>query len=149
MVLDHTKKHILILRHFYYVLILNWLRFPMHNYVHKFSNTRMDVISPLPQKKSDFISNNYYCDNYYFCNNSVGYLNKRYPNSTTKNDKPPEKITPRLYPRRYNEPKPRMGCLDHVLTRTRLARRDASTIGKSPTRTTLGRAGRPASPTYF
>jgi hypothetical protein len=35
------------------------------------------------------------------------------------------------------------GRLDHVLTRTRLTRRDASTTEKSPTRTTQGRAGRP------
>jgi hypothetical protein len=35
------------------------------------------------------------------------------------------------------------GRLDHVLTRTRLARQDASTIEKSPTRTTRGRATRP------
>jgi hypothetical protein len=38
-----------------------------------------------------------------------------------------------------------MGRLDHVPTRTRLARRDALTTEKSPTRMTLGRAGRPAS----
>jgi hypothetical protein len=80
---------------------------------------------------------------------SVGYLNKGYPNSTTKKDKPPEKTKPRLRPRRYNESKPRTKRLDHVPTRTRLARRDASATGKSPTRTTLGRAGRPASPTDF
>jgi hypothetical protein len=36
-----------------------------------------------------------------------------------------------------------MGCLDHVLTRTRLARQDASTIEKSLTRMTRGRATRP------
>jgi hypothetical protein len=36
-----------------------------------------------------------------------------------------------------------MGHLDHVPTRTRLARQDASTTEKSPTRTTLGRASRP------
>jgi hypothetical protein len=41
--------------------------------------------------------------------------------------------------------KPRTERLDYVPTRTRLARRDASTTEKSPTRTTLGRAGRPAS----
>jgi hypothetical protein len=80
---------------------------------------------------------------------TVGYLNKGYPHSTTKKDKPPEKTMPRLRPRRYNEPKPRTERLGHVLTRTRLARRDASTTGKSPTRTTLDRAGRPASPTDF
>jgi hypothetical protein len=38
-----------------------------------------------------------------------------------------------------------MERLDHVLTRTRLARRDALTTKKSTTRTTLGRAGQPAS----
>jgi hypothetical protein len=35
------------------------------------------------------------------------------------------------------------GRLDRVPTRTRLARQGTSTIGKSPTRTTLGRATRP------
>jgi hypothetical protein len=35
--------------------------------------------------------------------------------------------------------------LDHVLTRTRLARQDASTTDKSQIRTTQGRAGRPTS----
>jgi hypothetical protein len=80
---------------------------------------------------------------------TVGYLNKGYPHSTTKKDKPPKKTMPRLRPRRYNEPKPHTERLDHILTRTRLARWDASTTGKSPTRTTLGRAGRPASPTDF
>jgi hypothetical protein len=80
---------------------------------------------------------------------SVGYLNKGYPHSTTKKDKPLRKPRQRLRPRRYNEPKPRTERLDHVLTRTRLARRDASTTGKSPTRMTLGQAGRPASPTDF
>jgi hypothetical protein len=35
--------------------------------------------------------------------------------------------------------------LDHVPTRTRLARRAASTTEKSPTRTTQGQAGRPTS----
>jgi hypothetical protein len=77
----------------------------------------------------------------------VEYLNKGYPHSTTKKDKPLRKPRQRLCPRRKNEPKPHTECLDHVLTRTRLARQDASTIEKSPTRTTLGRAGRPASPT--
>jgi hypothetical protein len=38
-----------------------------------------------------------------------------------------------------------MGRLDHVPTRMRLARQDASTTEKSPTRTTQGRAGRPTS----
>jgi hypothetical protein len=38
-----------------------------------------------------------------------------------------------------------MGRLDHVLTRTRLARQDASTTKKSLTRMTQGRAGRPTS----
>jgi hypothetical protein len=38
-----------------------------------------------------------------------------------------------------------MGRLDHVPTRMRLARQDASTTEKSLTRTTLGRAGRPTS----
>jgi hypothetical protein len=37
------------------------------------------------------------------------------------------------------------GRLDHVPTRTRLARQDASTAEKSPTRTTQGRASRPTS----
>jgi hypothetical protein len=37
------------------------------------------------------------------------------------------------------------GRLDHVPTRTRLARRNASTTEKSPTRMTQGRAGRPTS----
>jgi hypothetical protein len=38
-----------------------------------------------------------------------------------------------------------MGRLDHVLTRTRLTRRDASTTKKSLTCTTQGWAGRPTS----
>jgi hypothetical protein len=37
------------------------------------------------------------------------------------------------------------GRLDHVLTHTRLARRDALITEKSPTRTTQGQAGRPTS----
>jgi hypothetical protein len=76
---------------------------------------------------------------------TVGYLNKGYPRSTIKKDKPLRKPRQGLRPRRRDEPKPRTECLDHVPTRTRLARRDASTIGKSLTRTTLGRAGRPTS----
>jgi hypothetical protein len=40
---------------------------------------------------------------------------------------------------------PSTGRLDHVPTRTRLARQDASTTEKSPTRTTQCRAGRPTS----
>jgi hypothetical protein len=63
----------------------------------------------------------------------------------TKKDKSLRKPRQRLRPQRQNEPKPRKERLDHVPTRTRLARRDASTPRKSPTRTTLGRAGRPAS----
>jgi hypothetical protein len=63
----------------------------------------------------------------------------------TKKDKPLRKPCQRLCSRRQNEPKPRAERLDYILTRTRLARWDASTTGKSPTRTTLGRAGRPAS----
>jgi hypothetical protein len=78
---------------------------------------------------------------------AVGYLNKGYPHSTTKKDKPLRKPRQRLRPRGQNEPKPHAERLDHVLTRTRLARRNASTTGKSLTRTTLGRGGRPASPT--
>jgi hypothetical protein len=74
------------------------------------------------------------------------YLNKGYPHSTTKKDKPLRKPRQRLRPRRKNEPKPHAERLDHVPTRTRLARWDASTTGKSSTRATLGRAGRPASP---
>jgi hypothetical protein len=38
-----------------------------------------------------------------------------------------------------------MGRLDHVPTRTRLSRQDASTIEKSPTRMTLGWASLPTS----
>jgi hypothetical protein len=72
----------------------------------------------------------------------------------------PEKTTPKALPTKTerakttNEtPRPRsdsheirsMGCLDRVLTCTRLARRNASTIEKSLTRTTLGQAGRPTS----
>jgi hypothetical protein len=75
----------------------------------------------------------------------VGYLNKGYPHSTTKKDKPLRKPRQRLRPRRQNEPKPCKERLDHVSTRTRLARWDASTLGKSLTRTNLGRAGQPAS----
>jgi hypothetical protein len=37
------------------------------------------------------------------------------------------------------------GRLDYIPTRTRLARQNASTTEKSPTRTTLGQAGRPTS----
>jgi hypothetical protein len=37
------------------------------------------------------------------------------------------------------------GRLDHILTRTRLSRQDASTTEKSLTRTTLDRVGRPTS----
>jgi hypothetical protein len=81
----------------------------------------------------------------HYVNEIVGYLNKGYPHSTTKKDKPLRKSRQRLRPRRQNEPKPHTERLDHVPTRTRLARRDASTTGKSPTRTTLGRAGRAAS----
>jgi hypothetical protein len=77
----------------------------------------------------------------------VEYLNKGYPHSTAKKDKPLRKPRQRLRPRRKNEPKPRAERLDRVPTRTRLARRDASTTGKSPTRMTLGRVVRPASPT--
>jgi hypothetical protein len=76
---------------------------------------------------------------------TVGYLNKGYPQSTIKKDKPLRKPRQRLRPRRRNEPKQRTERLDHVPTRTRLARRDASTTEKSLTRMTLGRAGRPTS----
>jgi hypothetical protein len=68
-----------------------------------------------------------------------------YPHSTIKKDKPLRKPRQRLRPQRQNEPKSRTERLDHVSTRTRLARRTASITGKSPTHTTLGRAGRPAS----
>jgi hypothetical protein len=71
----------------------------------------------------------------------------RYPQSMTKKYKPLRKPRQRLCPRRQNEPKPHTECLDHVPTCMRFARRDASTTGKSLTRTTLGRDGRPASPT--
>jgi hypothetical protein len=62
-----------------------------------------------------------------------------------KKDKPLRKPRQRLRPRRRNEPKPRTERLDHVSIRTRLARWDASTTEKSPTRTTLGRADRSTS----
>jgi hypothetical protein len=75
----------------------------------------------------------------------VGYLNKGYPQLTIKKDTPLRKPRQRLRPRRRNEPKQHTERLDHVLTRTRLDRRDASTIKKSLTRTTLGRAGRSTS----
>jgi hypothetical protein len=78
-------------------------------------------------------------------NDIVEYLNKGYPQSTIKKDKPLRKPRQKLRPQRQNEPKPRTGRLDHCLTRTRLARRDASTTEKSPTHTTLGRASRPTS----
>jgi hypothetical protein len=78
-------------------------------------------------------------------NKLVGYLNKGYPQLMTKKDKPLRKPRQRLHPRRRNKPKPRTERLNHVPSRTRLARRDASTTEKSPTRTTLGRAGRPTS----
>jgi hypothetical protein len=76
---------------------------------------------------------------------SVGYLNKGYPQSTIKKDKLLKKPRQRLRPWRRNKPKQRTERLDHVPTRTRLARRDASTTEKSPTRMTLGRASRPTS----
>jgi hypothetical protein len=63
----------------------------------------------------------------------------------TKKDKLLRKPRQRLRPRRQNEPKPCAKRLNYIPTCTRLARRDASTIGKSLTRTTLGRAGRPTS----
>jgi hypothetical protein len=63
----------------------------------------------------------------------------------TKKDIPLRKPRQRLRPRRQNEPKPCAERLDYISTRTRLARSDASTTGKSPTRTTLGQAGQPAS----
>jgi hypothetical protein len=46
---------------------------------------------------------------------------------------------PKAPPTKAEQAKPRTERLDYVLTRTRLARRDASTTEKSPTRTTLGR----------
>jgi hypothetical protein len=51
--------------------------------------------------------------------------------------------TPR--PRSDSQEARSTGCLDYVLTRTRLARQNTSTTEKSPTRTILGRAGRPTS----
>jgi hypothetical protein len=59
---------------------------------------------------------------------SVGYQNKGYPQSTIKKNKPLRKPRQKLCPRRRDEPKRRTKHLDHVPTRTRLARRDASTM---------------------
>jgi hypothetical protein len=86
----------------------------------------------------------------------VGYQNKGYPQSTIKKNKTTSKALPTKTGRAEttNEtPRPRsdshearsMGRLDHVPTRTRLAQQDASTTEKSPTRTTLRRAGRSTS----
>jgi hypothetical protein len=73
----------------------------------------------------------------------VGYHNKGYPQSTIMKNKPLRKLRQKICPPRRDEPKRRTGRLDHVPTRTRLARRNTSTTEKSPTRMTLGRAGRP------
>jgi hypothetical protein len=82
--------------------------------------------------------------------------NKGYPQSTSKKNK----TTPKPLPAKAGQaetvnkmPRPRSdsyearstGRLDHVLTRTRLARRDTSATEKSLTRTTQGQAGRPTS----
>jgi hypothetical protein len=84
----------------------------------------------------------------------VGYQKQGVP---TINDKK-NKTTPKPLPTKMRQakianetPRPRSdsyearstGCLDHVLTRMRLARQDASTTEKSLTPTTLGRASRP------
>jgi hypothetical protein len=72
----------------------------------------------------------------------VGYQNMGYPQSTIKKNKTLRKPRQKLCPPRRDKPKRRTKRLDHVSTRTRLARRDASINEKSLTRTTLGRAGR-------
>jgi hypothetical protein len=83
-----------------------------------------------------------------------GTKNKRYPQSMIKKNKTTPKPLPTKTGRAEtaNEtPRPRSdsyearstGRLDHVPTRTRLARQDASTTEKSPTRMTRGRATRP------
>jgi hypothetical protein len=53
----------------------------------------------------------------------VGYLNKGYPQSTIKKNKPLRKPRQKLCPQRRNKPKRSTGRLDRVPTRTRLARR--------------------------
>jgi hypothetical protein len=85
-----------------------------------------------------------------------GTENKGYPQSTSKKNK----TTPKPLPAKAGQAetvnktsRPRSdsyearstGRLDHIPTRTRLARRDTSATEKSLTRTTQGRAGRPTS----